>query len=240
MYKSLPPVHTPYIKNNSEWRLKMKQDIYINITRKHILTFAILIAAILTYIFSDDSKADVNIQEDIAEKVIRFHVLANSDSEEDQALKLKVKDAVVDYLRPYMTDAKNLEESINIINEKQNDILKIASSTIASEGYNYHVNAYICQDYFPTKSYGDVTFPAGEYTAYRIEIGAHEGKNWWCILYPPLCFVDASYGVLPDESKQMLKNVLDEDEFSVITEETIEENTKFRFKFFTFINQYLE
>lgn len=214
--------------------------MYINITKKHILTFSIIIGIIVTYLISGNSENDTDIQKDIATKVIRFHVLANSDSEEDQNLKLKVKDAVVNYLEPYMSESESLDESRKILENHTDDIMDVANEVIVSEGYTYSVNAYFCEDFFPTKSYGDVTLPAGDYTAFRIEIGAHEGKNWWCILYPPLCFVDATYGVLPDESKDLLKNVLDEDEFDAVTGNISSDNTQFRFKFLPFLNELLD
>lgn len=205
--------------------------MYINITKKHILIFSILVGAIVTYIISGNAKTDADLQESIATKVIRFHVLANSDSDEDQKLKLMVKDAVVGFLEPLMAESASLDESKKILADNSEKITTIAENVISEQGYDYTVNAYFCEDFFPTKSYGDVTFPAGEYTAYRIEIGQHEGKNWWCILYPPLCFVDATYGVLPDDSKSMLKNVLDEEEFSLITENVESEDIKYKFKF---------
>ncbi len=214
--------------------------MYINITKKHILTLSIIIGIIGTYLISGNSENDTDIQKDIATKVIRFHVLANSDSEEDQNLKLKVKDAVVNYLEPYMSESESLDESRKILENHTDDIMDVANEVIVSEGYTYSVNAYFCEDFFPTKSYGDVTLPAGDYTAFRIEIGAHEGKNWWCILYPPLCFVDATYGVLPDESKDLLKNVLDEDEFDAVTGNISSDNTQFRFKFLPFLNELLD
>jgi len=210
--------------------------MYINITKKHILTFSLIVGALVTYILSGDCKSDDDIQKEIAKKVIRFHVLANSDSEADQQLKLKVKDAVVEYLQPYMSDADDLNESHEILSKHTDNILELAGNVIQNEGYDYSVNAYFCEDFFPTKAYGDVTLPAGNYTAFRIEIGEHEGKNWWCILYPPLCFVDATYGVLPDESKTLLKNVLDEDEYSAVTGNISSDNTIFRFKYLNFLN----
>ncbi len=214
--------------------------MYIEITKKHIITLSIFIAAIVTYILSANGENAENIQENIASKVIRFHVLANSDSEEDQALKLKVKDAVVEYLNPYMSESESLEESRMILEEHTDKLIEIAKNVISDEGYDYAINAYFCEDYFPVKSYGDVTLPAGEYTAFRIEIGEHNGKNWWCILYPPLCFIDASHGVLPDESKSLLKNVLDEDEFDAVTGNLTSDNTKFRFKYLSFLNGLFE
>ena len=98
---------------------------------------------------------------------------------------------------------------------------------------NYDVAVYFENSYFPMKSYGDVTFPPGEYEAFRIDIGDHDGKNWWCVLYPPLCFVDTSYGVLPDTSKDTLKNILTEDEYNAITNTRVE----YRCKYLTFLNR---
>ncbi len=181
-----------------------------------------------------DGDADAEaLQEDIAEKILRFHVIANSDSEEDQQLKLKVKEAVVNYIAPYLSDTMSLEDSKNIINEHTDEILATADSVIKENGYDYSVSASITTCYFPTKSYGDITLPPGDYEAFRIEIGNAGGKNWWCILYPPLCFVDISYGIVPDSSKLLLKNILNEDEYNAITENS---DTTYSFRFLTFLN----
>lgn len=203
----------------------------INITLKPFIALvAIIIGFICTYIFSPEAKAQDEMQKDIASKIIRFHVRANSDSDEDQALKLLVKDNVVAYLSEQMKAADSKEDSISYIEAHIDDIERIALETIASQGYNYTVSAYITTEYFPTKSYGDVTIPCGEYEAFRIDIGENNGKNWWCVLYPPLCFVQGSYGVATDESKTLLRNVLDEDEFEYISNAS-SEDIGFAFKF---------
>ncbi len=198
------------------------------------LIIAIGTGLVFTFILGGKSEADT-LQEDIAGKIIRFHVLANSDSDEDQALKLKVKEAVVNYISDYLNKELTLEESKEILNEQKDNILSIASEIISKEGYDYGVSAEITTCYFPIKKYGDVTLPAGDYEAFRIKIGGAEGKNWWCILYPPLCFVDVTYGVVPDDSKQLLRNILDEEEYDAITGNG--ENTEYRFKFLTFLNK---
>ena len=176
------------------------------------------------------SNTDPDIQADIAKKILRFHVIANSDSEEDQSLKLKVKDAVVEYLKPLLSDTMTLDESESVVNAHLSDILDLASAVISENGYEYSVSGEITECYFPVKSYGDIVLPAGNYTAFRITIGNADGKNWWCILYPPLCFVDASYGIVPDDSKSLLKNVLDEDEYISITEAVDNGAVEIRFK----------
>ena len=146
------------------------------------------------------------IAQGIATEIIRFHVRANSDSEADQQLKLQVKDRVVTYMEPLLRESQDIEQSRQILEEQTENIRTLALDTLREAGSDYDVAVYFENSYFPMKSYGDVTFPPGEYEAFRIDIGAHDGKNWWCVLYPPLCFVDTSYGVLPDTSKDTLKN----------------------------------
>lgn len=175
------------------------------------------------------------VTEGIADSIIRFHVRANSDSEEDQEVKLKVKQAVVDYIEPLLADSQSIDESRNILMEQSDNIKEVAINTLRSEGHDDSVNVYFENSYFPVKSYGDVTFPAGYYEAFRVDIGAAEGKNWWCVLYPPLCFVDAVYGVVPDESKQKLEGVLTEKEYQTVTQK----ECRIKFKYLTFMNELL-
>jgi stage II sporulation protein R len=182
-----------------------------------ILAVAVLLGLGVTYYFSDEPKAD-DIQKEIAEKVLRFHVLANSDSQEDQELKLKVKEAVVEYLDEYLNQPElTLKEAKAIVQDKEQEVIALAEQVITDNGYDYTVNASLTTDYFPVKSYGDITLPAGEYETFRIDIGDAKGKNWWCILYPPLCFVDATYGYVPDSSKEQLQNVLDKECYDTVT-----------------------
>jgi len=204
---------------------------------KTILVILSLIAGfICTYYFSEEPKID-EIQKEIAGKVLRFHVLANSDSEEDQELKLKVKKAVVDYLDTYLNQEElTLEETKTIVETQKEEIIQLAEQVIRENGYDYSVSARLDTDYFPIKTYGDITLPAGEYEAFCMDIGEAKGKNWWCILYPPLCFVDASYGYLPDDSKEMLKNVLDEECFRAVAGRKSEEGeVEVRFKLWDII-----
>lgn len=199
-------------------------------TKILIALISIVIGLICTYYFSPEVQAQNEIQKDIADKIIRFHVRANSDSDEDQTLKLMVKDRVVEYLSEEMKTADSKSDSFSYIEAHLMDIEEVALEVIKEQGYDYTVDAYMTLEYFPTKSYGDVTIPCGEYDAFRIDIGDNAGKNWWCILYPPLCFVQGSYGIATDESKMLLKNVLDEDEFDYISNAS-SKNIGFDFKF---------
>lgn len=199
-----------------------------------LICIAIVIIVSLV-IVKKEVKTDIDacrIQESIAQNIIRFHVRANSDSDSDQQLKLKVKNEVTALLQPMLTNSDSVEQSRNIIAQHMQDIKDTALDTIHNEGYSYDVDVYFEKSYFPMKSYADVTFPPGEYEAFRIDIGDAEGRNWWCVLYPPLCFVDAVYGELPKESKEQLKNVLTDDEYNAITKVRY----KYRFKYLTFLN----
>lgn len=203
--------------------------------RHRLLAFFILVAvasaAIVRY-SSECLMEDGDIQKGIADSIIRFHVRANSDSDSDQQLKLEVKSRVITYLKPLLEESKSISESRQILENHQQDIKELADSTLRELGSNQTTSVYFERCYFPMKSYGDVTFPPGEYEAFRIDIGESCGKNWWCVLYPPLCFVDVTYGVLPEDSKETLENILTDDEYNAITKT----QCKYRFKYLTFLN----
>lgn len=164
-----------------------------------------------------DAAEQRRLQEHLASEVLRFHVLANSDSREDQELKLKVRDAVLDYMEINMPETDSAKQSEEWIRKYIDEIEMTGQDVIRENGADYPVSAAVTTCWFPDKSYGDVTFPAGNYEALRIEIGEAEGHNWWCVLYPGLCFMDAANAVVPDEGKQKLKNILTEEEYSRIT-----------------------
>lgn len=153
------------------------------------------------------------IQQGIAAEILRFHVIANSDSEADQALKLKVRDAVVEYMEVLLEDTQEIGETKSRVQAHMEEIEERAAEVIRAEGCTYPVRAELTECYFPRKSYGDCTFPAGRYQALRLCIGRAEGRNWWCVLFPNLCFIDSVHAVLPGEQKQKLKNVLTEEEY---------------------------
>ena len=163
----------------------------------------------------------------ISESVFRLHVIANSDSEEDQNLKYIVRDRLIEYMNEISNDAKTKEEAIKIVSEHKDTFHEIAINTIKEYGYDYDVNINIGSFSFPTKNYGDVSLPAGNYDALRVEIGEAKGQNWWCVMFPPLCFVDVTSGIVPDDSKEVMKENLSDEEFNLISES----NTQMKFKF---------
>lgn len=154
----------------------------------------------------------------IANQVIRFHVRANSDTKEDQEEKMLVKSEIVTYLQPYMAKAKSVEEGRTILLQKQKEIQKKAESFL-KKTTGRKVRVFLTKEQFPVKTYGDLTFPPGKYEALRIDIGEGKGKNWWCVMYPSLCFVNETTGVVPKKSKEKLKYVLSEQDYSSLKPE---------------------
>ena len=154
------------------------------------------------------------VTEGISESIIRFHVRANSDSQEDQEVKLKVKEAVVDYIRPVLSESDSLSESRSILEAESDNVRNVAIKTLRDNGFMEDVSVYFEQSYFPVKSYGDVTFPAGYYEAFRVDIGDAEGKNWWCVLYPNMCFQGSVYEVMDESSGEELREVLTQEEYA--------------------------
>lgn len=177
--------------------------------------------------------AEQRRQQDIAEEILRLHVVANSDSEEDQALKMEVKESIVTYLRGIMGDAKSVEEARLEIQKRLPEIEDLAREKMKMEGYDYEADAVLGKCYFPVKEYGDMTFPAGEYEALKVNLGKSAGKNWWCVMYPTLCFVDSTYQIVPETSKEKLKENLTEEEYNSLLDGG--DNIQYSFQFIEWI-----
>lgn len=176
-------------------------------------------------IASEDSARE--IQQNIASQIIRLHVIANSDMQNDQNLKLMVRDSVIEDMQSALKDASSVNEARNILIKAMPQIQRKAEETIQTAGYDYPVSLSLNKRYFPVKVYGDLTFPAGEYEALCLEIGKASGRNWWCVLFPSLCFVDETYAVVPDESKEKLQDSLSEEEYATLeNQEASKENNE--------------
>lgn len=170
------------------------------------------------------------ISSNIESSVFRLHVIANSDSKEDQDLKYIVRDNILTYINEISKNASTKEEVIEIARNNIDTIKQIAQETVYENGYNYSVNIKIGNFAFPTKQYGDISLPAGFYDALRVEIGSASGQNWWCVMFPPLCFVDVSSGVVPEESKEVLQENLSYEEYNLLSENQNNSDMNFKFK----------
>lgn len=192
---------------------------------KYILLIILLLAVFLILnLVSYTNYVFAGLQDNI----FRLHILANSDSEEDQALKLAVRDSVIDYMEEINSGSKTKEETIKVVNENLKEIKEIAENKIRELGFDYEVNLEIGNFNFPTKYYGNIRLPAGNYDALKINIGEAQGQNWWCSLFPPLCFIDISSGYLEEEDKEILEDNLSEEEFMLISSSSPDIKLKFK------------
>ena len=179
------------------------------------------------------TRLENEVQQGIAKEIFRLHVVANSDTEEDQNLKLHVKTKIVDYLEGILGEDRSLEATREAVKMHLDEIEEAAGEVIADEGYDYPVAAAVEKTYFPDKTYGDCTFPAGEYEALNVKIGKAEGHNWWCVLYPSLCFLDESHGIVSEEKKEDFREGLTEEEFlTILNDPEKRDQVKIGFKWF--------
>lgn len=197
----------------------MKKNSKIN-----LILFILLLAFIFVSAFSYSQAVSSNL----SNSVFRLHVLANSDSEEDQSLKYKVRDKVIEYMKTLVNTNMKKSEIIDIVNSHLDDFRDIAESVIHENNYDYNVNVEVGNYEFPTKTYGDISFPAGYYDSLRIKIGKATGHNWWCVMFPPLCFVDVTSGIVPEDSKDNLKDNLSQEDYSIISQDTATAQFKFK------------
>ena len=154
---------------------------------------AVLLTVIgLTYVVYWHTQNATVVEAYNADNLIRFHVIANSDTEADQTLKLKVRDSVVRDMTPSFSQASNIDEARTVVKENIDRIKSVAIKEIKRDGKDYPVQVSLGKYMFPTKTYGDLTLQEGKYEAVRVVIGEGKGSNWWCVLFPPLCFVDLS------------------------------------------------
>lgn len=179
---------------------------------------------------SEVNKID-QASESYKEKLIRFHVIANSDTDEDQELKLKVRDGIIKYLEPKLAKSRSIKESESIIKNEYENLEKISKDIILKNGYNYDVQIGIQYSTFPTKQYSSIVLPAGEYKALKVVIGEGKGKNWWCVMFPPLCFVDKENGVIDKSTDEKLKKALTEDEYNLIVQKDEKKVSRVEIKF---------
>ena len=178
---------------------------------------SLCIAFVLTVIYSTlPFEAECT---EISKETFRLHILANSDSENDQALKIKVRDRVLEYTEDLFNDAKSKIDAEKVIAENIQDINNVAYAEILNNGYNYPVKTEITNMYFTTRYYNNYTLPSGMYDALRITIGNGKGHNWWCVMYPTIC-------VSPVEEKdEKAKEAFEEKQYDIVT------NTKLQYKF---------
>lgn len=214
--------------------MKIKITFLLSKREKKRLAYIILLAVgMAMLLLGGEYIKRQRMQQEIAEKIIRFHVIANSDTKEDQALKLKVRDAVGGRMQELLAGVSNRAECEKVLNENREEITETAEKVIAEEGYAYGVKTVLKEVDFPVKTYGAYTFPAGAYEALEVIIGEGSGHNWWCVMYPNMCFSGSVYEVVEEDAENSLKEVLSEEEYKEILESG---DYQVQFKYLTFLN----
>lgn len=198
--------------------MKQKYSLFLCIT---CLFFALLLALAM------NRQKEEALALRIAPEILRFHVLANSNSKGDQVLKLKVRSLLLDSIEEELGKNASLKETKDYVISHKEQLEEKAESYMKQLGYDYPAHMEITNCYFPAKTYGDMVFPCGTYDAVRVKIGEGKGHNWWCVLYPPLCFVDASYAVVPQTSKEILSQSLNQEDYQKL----LMEKPKVRIRF---------
>lgn len=192
-----------------------------------ILAVLGLLLITVTAVHMQKRKTDP-LQPQIAAKILRFHILANSDSGEDQDVKKKVRDAVGQMLEPKLKASAGLSDTERIVEENMDEIVETAEKTLRENGFSYGAAAKLTRVDFPVKTYGPYTFPAGNYEALQVTLGEGEGHNWWCVLYPNMCFQGSVYEVVEEKADEELREVLSPEEYKDVFDSG---NVKIRFKF---------
>jgi stage II sporulation protein R len=203
-----------------------------NIKKNRIIRIIIVLIfiSILTVSLFSVSYSN-NIDEGLYNSLIRLHVIANSDSDSDQELKRDVRDRIMKYLTNKIDISKEVSQAEIFIENNLESIESTARGVLDEKGVEYNVKAFYGIYPFPTKSYGDIKLPAGTYKSLKIILGKGEGSNWWCVIFPPLCFVDITHGTVPDYVKEDLRDMLTEEEYEIIAEADSDDDIPIRVRF---------
>ena len=202
--------------------MKYRRDLFLCLT-------CLLLAFLFT--MAGQRQSDEAMAARIAPEILRFHVLANSDSDEDQQLKLRLRTLLLDSIYEKLGENASLDDTKEYVLANKDSLEQEAEDYMKAEGYDYPAHMEVTECYFPTKTYGDMVFPCGTYDAVRVEIGKGKGHNWWCVLYPPLCFVDSTYAVVPDSSREILRESLDAADYQALLKKQPEVHIRIRSKF---------
>ncbi len=194
----------------------------------NLKSLSLLVFLFIAYLFICAHSYVVAVSGELSNSVFRLHILANSDSDEDQSLKLKVRDSLLSYMNDICANCSTKREAIEVASNHIDEFKNIAKKTISDNGYDYDVNIKIGNFYFPTKYYGNISLPSSYYDALRVEIGNAEGQNWWCVMFPSLCFIDVSSGIVDDDAKENLKENMSEESYNIVSEN---EDLSFDIKF---------
>lgn len=208
--------------------MRYKRDLFLCIT-------CLFLAFLLT--MADGRQNSEAMAARIAPEILRFHVLANSDTKEDQQLKLKVRTLLLDSIYEGLGENASLDATKEYVLTNKYSLEREAEDYMKTQGYEYPAHIELARCYFPTKTYGDMVFPCGTYDAVRVELGSGKGSNWWCVLYPPLCFVDSTYAVVPDSSREILRESLEAADYRALVKKQPQVKVRIRSRLWKTVKQ---
>ncbi|MGG3571717.1 stage II sporulation protein R [Bacillus gobiensis] len=200
----------------------------------YIYIYCLLIGAIASLYKEETAQSTSGETKVIPDEAIRLRILANSDAEEDQELKRKIRDEVKGEITSWVQDLTSVEEARNVISSRVPELEEVAEQVMNQEGMKQKISVEFNKVAFPTKLYGNFVYPAGDYEAVLITLGEGQGANWWCVLFPPLCFLDFSNGeaVQEPEEEESNESIEEKEELSSLTEENSEDEEEPKVKFF--------
>ena len=198
--------------------------------RKFFSYVFLLLILFVTFIFILAKSYSDAVFNSISDNFVRLHIVANSDSTEDQILKYEIRDAVINYLSPFLENARDKNDAQNIISAHIDDISCISNQIIVSKNLSYPINVSVGKFKFPTRDYSEFVLPEGNYDALKIDIGEAHGQNWWCVMFPSICIPDSNNIFTKNNSTDLLADTLDSEEFSIITKNSSSTEVKIKFK----------
>lgn len=166
----------------------------------------------------------------ISNNFFRLHIVANSDSTEDQVIKYEIRDSILNYISPELKNSKSKDEALRIIQSNIPAFYDLSNNILSKHNVNYSVNISVGNYNFPTKDYSNFVLPEGNYDALKIELGNASGQNWWCVMFPSICIIDNSTFSTQDSTNDILENSLDSEELSIISKDTDSPDIKIKFK----------
>ncbi|MBR2703858.1 MAG: stage II sporulation protein R [Clostridia bacterium] len=195
-----------------------------------LLVFLLLSILFIFFVYSLAKSYSDYVFNNLSHSFVRFHVVANSNSTEDQIIKYKVRDEIMNYASSLLINANSQAEALKILSDHLDELSAIAESLITSENLNYSVRVSIGKSYFPTKDYNSFILPEGNYDALKVELGDAQGQNWWCVMFPSICIPQYDDINISDNSVSLLENTLDTEELSIISKNSNSANVKIKFK----------
>ena len=209
-----------------------KKFVNLNLNKRIFIVFIFMM--FLIFVFVSASSYASMVSDDLSNNLLRLHIIANSDSDEDQNLKLKVRDRLIKYLNSIVSSSNTKDEVVEILKDHIHDMENISLAVIHENGFDYNVTVSLDHIDFPTKSYGNVSLPSGFYDTVDVHIGSSSGHNWWCVMFPPLCLVNDGSFEMSEDSQSNLKENLNSEEYNLITDSN--QVYEFKFKIVEIIN----